>query len=163
MGEHAGLHARLCAVRSVTEQWGAHPVTDPLVVKTLQDVYRQAVGLPPLPDPILLGQSPKKAAASNDTDAPTEADREPEAIASDQNADELKLSAEPIAPGKKSKEEPGSALPYDGSPLARCATKSKFPSAGSTSAANATCPKTPASSATTATPTSGSWPTRLTI
>jgi hypothetical protein len=40
------------AMRSVTEQWGADAVTNPRIVKKLQDVYRQAIGLPPEPDPI---------------------------------------------------------------------------------------------------------------
>jgi hypothetical protein len=44
------------ATRSITEQWGASALTDPLVVKALQDVYRQAVGLPAEPDPKFLKQ-----------------------------------------------------------------------------------------------------------
>jgi hypothetical protein len=37
--------------RSVTEQWGADAVTNPRIVKRLQDLYRQVIGLPPEPDP----------------------------------------------------------------------------------------------------------------
>src|SRR5262249_14196251 len=39
------------ALRSITEQWGADAVTNPRIVKKLQDVYREAIGLPPEPDP----------------------------------------------------------------------------------------------------------------
>src|SRR5215471_17266131 len=39
------------ANRSITEQWGADAVTNPRVVKKLQDVYREVIGLPPEPDP----------------------------------------------------------------------------------------------------------------
>lgn len=36
--------------RRVSEQWGTDAVGDPLDVKALQDIYRHALGLPPLPD-----------------------------------------------------------------------------------------------------------------
>ena len=39
------------ALRSITEQWGADAITNPRIVKKLQDVYREAIGLPPEPDP----------------------------------------------------------------------------------------------------------------
>src|SRR5262249_37580012 len=39
------------ATRSITEQWGADAVTNPRIVKKLQDVYREVIGLPPEPDP----------------------------------------------------------------------------------------------------------------
>jgi hypothetical protein len=37
--------------RQVTEQWGADATTDPQRVTDLQDLYRVALGLPPLPPP----------------------------------------------------------------------------------------------------------------
>jgi hypothetical protein len=37
--------------RQVTEQWGTDAVSDPRDLKALQDLYRAAHGLPPLPDP----------------------------------------------------------------------------------------------------------------
>lgn len=37
--------------RQVTEQWGSDAVGDPIDLKTLQDLYRSALLLPPLPDP----------------------------------------------------------------------------------------------------------------
>jgi hypothetical protein len=47
------------ALRSVTEQWGADAVTNPRIVKKLQDVYREAIGLPPEPDPDFFTQVDK--------------------------------------------------------------------------------------------------------
>ncbi len=37
--------------RHVSEQWGTDAVTDPRQVTALQDLYRAALGLPPLPPP----------------------------------------------------------------------------------------------------------------
>ncbi|MBA4068048.1 MAG: hypothetical protein C0501_30960 [Isosphaera sp.] len=37
--------------RTVSEQWGTDAVGDPRDVKALQDLYRVALGLTPLPDP----------------------------------------------------------------------------------------------------------------
>jgi hypothetical protein len=37
--------------RQVTEQWGADAITDPRRITQLQDLYRAALGLPPLPPP----------------------------------------------------------------------------------------------------------------
>lgn len=58
--------------RDVSEQWGADAVTDPLEVKTLQDVYRQAIGLPPEPDPSFITQAKRhqarEASSSNGSD-----------------------------------------------------------------------------------------------
>jgi hypothetical protein len=53
-GSTPGITRAFKATRSITEQWGADAVTDPLAIKTLQDVYRQALGLPPIPDPRFL-------------------------------------------------------------------------------------------------------------
>ncbi len=39
------------AERTVSEQWGADAICDPLAVKQLQDVYRAAMRLPPFVDP----------------------------------------------------------------------------------------------------------------
>jgi hypothetical protein len=39
------------AERTVSEQWGADAICDPLAVKQLQDVYRAAMGLPRFSDP----------------------------------------------------------------------------------------------------------------
>ncbi len=66
--ERQDLRGAFVLFAASTEQWGAHPITDPLVVKTLQDVYRQAMGLPPAPDPPLLAQlsaSADRQVASN--------------------------------------------------------------------------------------------------
>jgi hypothetical protein len=124
-GDPAGFMQALRAVRSVTEQWGAHPVTDPLVVKTLQDVYRQAVGLPPLPDPRLLAQSSTSAEASR-TEAAPATGKEPYAIASDENVEELP-PADVVPSGKTPPGAVASELPYDGSPLARLRDKIEVP------------------------------------
>jgi hypothetical protein len=45
------------ALREVSEQWGGSPVTSPIELKDLQDVYRQALGLEPLPDPRVIRQA----------------------------------------------------------------------------------------------------------
>jgi hypothetical protein len=119
-GSTPGFTQALRAVRSVTEQWGAHPVTDPLVVKTLQDVYRQAVGLAPLPDPTLLGQSSPRAEASRSEAGPATVN-EPYAIASDDNVEELP-PVDAVPSGKAPPDAVGSGLPYDGSSWATIAT-----------------------------------------
>ena len=85
-GGTPGFTQAFRAVRSVTEQWGSHPVTDPLVVKTLQDVYHQAIGLPPVPDPPLLSQLSATAAPSSGA--------EPVATGGGQEQDESKSAAD---------------------------------------------------------------------
>jgi hypothetical protein len=40
--------------REINQQWDARAVVNPLQLKLLQDVYRQAVGVPPFPDPEFL-------------------------------------------------------------------------------------------------------------
>lgn len=37
--------------RQIVEQWGSDAIGDPVDLKSLQDLYRAALGLPPLPDP----------------------------------------------------------------------------------------------------------------
>jgi hypothetical protein len=105
-GATPGMTRALRAVRSVTEQWGAHPVTDPLVVKTLQDVYRQAIGIPPMPDPPFLEQ------LSVGADAPRAAEPTP--------VDDVASAAAPTAAA-------AALLPYEGSPLARLRHKIEVP------------------------------------
>ncbi len=124
-GSTPGFTQALRAVRSVTEQWGAHPVTDPLVVKTLQDVYRQAVGLPPLPDPGLLAQSSTTVEASR-AEAGPGPDEGPYAIADDEDVKELP-PAGAVPSGKSPSGVAGSELPYDGSPLAQLRDKIEVP------------------------------------
>lgn len=104
-------------LRSITEQWGAHPVTDPLVVKTLQDLYRQAIGLPPLPDPPLLLQLAESAEAtggsrrrSAEKQSVASATGEPEELTPPEGA-----AASAEAPA----EEIGAGLPYQSAPLAK--------------------------------------------
>ena len=80
-----GPHAN----RSITEQWGADAVTNPRIVKKLQDVYREVTGLPPEPDPnffqfvdqLLAKQS--KSSKQSETDANAEEIPTPKGIASD--------------------------------------------------------------------------------
>jgi hypothetical protein len=124
-GSTPGFTQALRAVRSVTEQWGAHPVTDPLVVKTLQDAYRQAVGLPPLPDPGLLAQSSTSVPTAGSAAGPATGD-ETAAIASDETREELPpagaAASEKVAAGAV-----GSELPYDGAPLALLRDKIDVP------------------------------------
>jgi hypothetical protein len=124
-GGTPGFTRGIRAVRSVTEQWGAHAVTDPLVVKTLQDVYRQAVGLPPLPDPPLLTQlataesNPRAAESSSSANARANAsDTEPEELAPPDGESDV---------AKNAPEEVPSDLPYVGSPLARLRDKIEVP------------------------------------
>ena len=50
------------AERTVSEQWGADAISDPLAVKQLQDIYRVALGHPPFPDPSFLAFEKDKAA-----------------------------------------------------------------------------------------------------
>src|SRR5262249_52844465 len=88
-GSTPGITRPARAVRSVTEQWGAHPVTDPLVVKTLQDVYRQAIGLPPIPDPPLLAQLSASAEAPRAAAPRPATDKQSDAAAGEQ-PEELK-------------------------------------------------------------------------
>lgn len=42
------------AERTISEQWGADAISDPLAVKQLQDVYRAALELSPVDDPSFL-------------------------------------------------------------------------------------------------------------
>lgn len=117
-GSTPGITQAFRAVRSVTEQWGAHPVTDPLVVKTLQDVYRQAVGLPPLADPGLLTQSSaRKREAEDAAESATSVDR-----------GEVEPSAEDTArAGMTPSEEGDTRFPYEGAPLAQLRDKIDVP------------------------------------
>jgi hypothetical protein len=117
-GNSPAFTQALRAVRSVTEQWGAHPVTDPLVVKTLQDVYRQSVGLPPLPDPRLFAQSSTSTEAARANAGP--------AIAGDYRIEKLP-PVEPVPSGKTPPDDADSGLPYDSSPLARLRGKIEVP------------------------------------
>jgi hypothetical protein len=110
------------AVRSVTEQWGAHPVTDPLVVKTLQDVYRRAIGLSPIPDPPLLAQLSASADANRAAAPRPVTGKQPRAATSEQ-PEELKPPADAAAPA----EEIASGLPYESAPLARWRNKLDVP------------------------------------
>lgn len=119
-GGTPGFTRGIRAVRSVTEQWGAHPITDPLVVKTLQDVYRQAMGLPPMPDPPLLAQLAATADTSQSTDAQKNRGQTPSQnsdTASDDRATEELPAQSTLADGQ-AEELPG-GLPYVGSPLAQ--------------------------------------------
>jgi hypothetical protein len=120
-GSTPGITRAARAVRSVTEQWGAHPVTDPLVVKTLQDAYRQAIGLPPIPDPPLLAQLSASTATAR-----TATGKQPGAAAS-QQPEELKPPADAAAPAPVSAEEIGTGLPYEGAPLERWRDKLDVP------------------------------------
>jgi hypothetical protein len=121
-GSTPGFTQALRGVRSVAEQWGAHPITDPLVVKTLQDVYRQALGLPPLRDPSLLAQAPSSTEVSR-TEAAPKPGKEPYAIASDENVEELPIADANPTPT----DEVAAGLPYEGSPLARLRDKIEVP------------------------------------
>ena len=51
------------AERTVSEQWGADAITDPLALKQLQDVYRTAMHFPPLEEPAFLHLQQVQAAA----------------------------------------------------------------------------------------------------
>ncbi len=120
-GSTPGITQAFRAVRSVTEQWGAHPVTDPLVVKTLQDVYRQAVGLPPLADPALLGQSSRAKKEPADSGADDDL-----AMVDDKSAEDQRL-ADATPAGTSLDEESGERFPYEGSPLALLRDKIDVP------------------------------------
>lgn len=52
------------AERTVSEQWGADAISDPRALKQLQDLYRAALGLPPLPDPVYLATQQDQLASS---------------------------------------------------------------------------------------------------
>ncbi len=116
-GSTPGVTRAARALRSITEQWGAHPVTDPLVVKTLQDVYRQAVGLAPLPDPPLLIQLSASADATRARRAA--AGKRPPADATTGQPEELTPPLDIAAPTEAPPEEIGTGLPYEGAPLAK--------------------------------------------
>jgi len=114
-GGTPGFTRGIRAVRSVTEQWGAHAIIDPLAVKTLQDIYRQAIGLAPMPDPPILAQitAIEKQRQSPSAETP-KADASGEAAA----------GAEQLPPGRESDqpaevEDFSRGTPYEGSPLAR--------------------------------------------
>jgi hypothetical protein len=118
-GGTPGFTRGIRAVRSVTEQWGAHPIVDPLVVKTLQDVYRQAVGLPPEPDPPLLAQLSMSAEQAQNADRQSSSNRSPDTATDDQTAEELSPPAGEVSARDKALEELDPSLPYAGSPLLR--------------------------------------------
>ncbi|HEY4310544.1 MAG TPA: hypothetical protein VGN12_13920 [Pirellulales bacterium] len=115
-GSTPGFTRGIRAVRSVTEQWGAHPITDPLVVKTLQDVYRQAMGLPPAADPPLLAQ----LSASADSQEPAKGQTAETSSPAGPDADR---SSEELPPGPSSAganvSDVADNLGYAGSPLAQ--------------------------------------------
>jgi hypothetical protein len=115
-GGTPGFTRGIRAVRSVTEQWGAHPITDPLVVKTLQDVYRQAMGLPPMPDPPLLAQLAATADTASTPKPPANRDKNSAEAADDQTAEELPPQSDAA---NSQAEEIAGGLPYVGSPLAQ--------------------------------------------
>ena len=50
-GAAKGVFGGPRAERTVSEQWGADAICDPLALKQLQDVYRAALQLPPFADP----------------------------------------------------------------------------------------------------------------
>ncbi|NPD69813.1 hypothetical protein HN018_23935 (plasmid) [Lichenicola cladoniae] len=50
-GGAGGMFGGPRAERTVSEQWGADAICDPLAVKQLQDIYRAAMRLPPFHDP----------------------------------------------------------------------------------------------------------------
>ncbi len=50
-GSPGGTFGGPRAERTVSEQWGADAISDPRAVKQLQDVYRAAMRLPPMPTP----------------------------------------------------------------------------------------------------------------
>jgi hypothetical protein len=54
------------ASRNVSEQWGTNAITDPHQVTALQDLYRVALGLPPLPPPNTVVYLRTKAAQRED-------------------------------------------------------------------------------------------------
>jgi hypothetical protein len=120
-GGTPGFTRGIRAVRSVTEQWGAHAVTDPLVVKTLQDIYRQAVGLAPEPDPPLLAQLSMTTEAKPRTrDAQSAAEKRAIASDMDQGAEQLAPPNDESAQAVDSpEEEVASGNLYEGSVLAR--------------------------------------------
>jgi hypothetical protein len=127
-GGTPGFTRGIRAVRSVTEQWGAHPITDPLVVKTLQDVYRQAMGLPPMPDPPLLAQL---AAATDTPSSNAQANRDKGLSQNtDGTTDEVGIEELPAQSTlvDRQAEEVSSALPYVGSPLAQLRGQLEVPS-----------------------------------
>ncbi len=70
------------ASRQVTEQWGTDAVSDPVDLKTLQDMYRVAMGLAPLPDSHAIQyikQQPESVDSSgsgSDSDSPSLASRD---------------------------------------------------------------------------------------
>jgi hypothetical protein len=70
------------ALRTVSEQWGADAVTNPRIVKKLQDVYREAICLPPEPDPEFFGYIERLPAKQNQPTKKSEADGNAEEIPS---------------------------------------------------------------------------------
>jgi hypothetical protein len=123
-GGTPGFTRGVRAVRSITEQWGAHPITDPLVVKTLQDVYRQAMGLPPAPDPPLLAQL--SASAENPPAPKTPAGATGASIDSTKD-NQIEELPDGSSPGTDRAEEVPSNLPYAGSALAQLRGRFEVP------------------------------------
>ncbi len=124
-GATPGITRAARALRSVTEQWGAHPVTDPLVVKTLQDIYRQAVGFAPVPDPPLLTQLAASAEMTGGA-ARSAVGNQPGSEPSNR-PEELTPPAGAAAPAGAPAEEIGTGLPYQSAPLARWRDKLDVP------------------------------------
>ncbi len=115
-GGTPGFTRGIRAVRSVTEQWGAHAIIDPLAVKTLQDIYRQAIGLPPMPDPPILAQitAIEKQRLRPSAEATEKPATSAEGAANDEEIPAGRASAEAA-----DAENLSQGTPYEGSPLAR--------------------------------------------
>jgi len=96
------------ASRSVTEQWGADAVTNPRIVKKLQDVYREVAGLPPDPDPLFF-QFRLDAQSSN------EPHRDRNKAITDNDTGQEELPPGKLAASDKSYAGPGHAENQDAS------------------------------------------------
>ena len=66
-GSASGTFGGPRAERTVSEQWGADAITDPLALQQLQDVYRAAMRLPPLEEPAFLHLQQVQAASKAST------------------------------------------------------------------------------------------------
>ena len=66
-GSASGTFGGPRAERTVSEQWGADAITDPLALQQLQDVYRAAMRLPPLEEPAFLHLQQVEAASKAST------------------------------------------------------------------------------------------------
>ena len=68
-GAASGTFGGPRAERTISEQWGADAITDPLALKQLQDVYRAAMRLPPLEEPAFLHLDQVRASSKTSTKA----------------------------------------------------------------------------------------------